>query len=68
MRTGSWNFLSLYKPGGPKNATTAVTYKVHTTAIQEMRWTGKGIMKKKDHYIFYSCQKKDHDLNRFYYK
>jgi hypothetical protein len=38
------------------------SYKVHTTSIQEMRWAGKGIMEKKDHVIFYSCQKKDHDF------
>jgi hypothetical protein len=30
------------------------------TAIQEIRWTGEGIIDKKNHTIFYSCDRKCH--------
>ena len=30
------------------------------TAIQEIRWTGEGIIGKKNHIIFYSCDRKHH--------
>ncbi|PNF26081.1 hypothetical protein B7P43_G06398 [Cryptotermes secundus] len=29
-------------------------------AIQELRWLGKGVMEKRDHVVFCSCQKKSH--------
>jgi exonuclease III len=34
--------------------------KLDITAIQELRWLDKGVMEKRDHVIFYSCQKKSH--------
>jgi hypothetical protein len=36
------------------------SYKLDITAIQDLRWVGKGVMEKKDHVVFYSCQKKSH--------
>lgn len=36
------------------------SYKLDITAIQELRWLGKGVREKKDHIVFYSCQKKSH--------
>jgi hypothetical protein len=36
------------------------SYKLDITAIQELRWLGKAVMEKRDHVIFYSCQKKSH--------
>ncbi|PNF20250.1 hypothetical protein B7P43_G15723 [Cryptotermes secundus] len=36
------------------------SYKLDITAIQELRWLGKGVMEKRDHVVFYSCQKKSH--------
>ncbi|PNF20952.1 hypothetical protein B7P43_G10417 [Cryptotermes secundus] len=36
------------------------SYKLDITAIQELRWLGKGVMEKRDHVVLYSCQKKSH--------
>jgi hypothetical protein len=55
--TGSWIVLSLYKPGALKMLSELHRYKLDITAIQELRWMGKGVMEKKDHVVFYSCQK-----------
>jgi exonuclease III len=35
-------------------------YKLDITAIQELRWLDKRVMEKRNHVIFYSCQKKSH--------
>ena len=35
-------------------------YKIGITAIQEVRWTGQGALEKRDHTIFYSCDKRQH--------
>jgi hypothetical protein len=37
-------------------------YDVDILAIQEMRWTGGGIIEKKNHTIFYSCKQKEHTV------
>jgi hypothetical protein len=36
------------------------SYKMDITAKQEIRWTGEGIIDKKNHSIFYSCDRKHH--------
>jgi len=36
------------------------SYKMDINAIQEIRWTGEGIVDKKYHTIFYSCNRKHH--------
>ena len=36
------------------------SYKLDIAAIQELRWLGKGVVEKRDHVVFYSCQKKSH--------
>jgi exonuclease III len=36
------------------------SYKLDITAIQELRWLDKGVLEKRNHVIFYSCQKKSH--------
>ena len=35
-------------------------YKMDIIAIQEMRWTGEGIIDKRNRTIFYSCDRKHH--------
>jgi hypothetical protein len=42
------------------------SYKLDITAIQELRWLGKGIMEKRDHVVFYTRQKRSHVWNRLY--
>jgi hypothetical protein len=36
------------------------SYKTDITATQEIRWTGEGIIDKKNHTLFYSCNRKHH--------
>ena len=37
-------------------------YKIRIIAIQEICWTGQGVLEKKDHTIFYSCDERQHML------
>jgi len=37
-------------------------YKADTVALQEIRWTGSGILGKQDCTLFYSCDNKEHIL------
>jgi exonuclease III len=61
LKIGSWNVLSLYNTGALKMLQQQLdSYKLDSTAIQELRWLDKGVMEKWDHVIFYSCQKKSH--------
>ena len=61
LRLGSWNVLSLYQPGALKMLLEQLDcYKLDVTAVQELRWVGCGVMEKKDHVVFYSCQNKTH--------
>jgi len=61
LKVGSWNVLSLYQSGALKMLLSQLdSYKMDITAIQEIRWTGEGIIDKKNHTIFYSCDRKHH--------
>jgi exonuclease III len=61
FKTGTWNILSLYQPGALKMLLEQLDrYKLDITVIQEMRWIGEVVIEKKDHIVFYSCQKRDH--------
>jgi exonuclease III len=61
IRVGSWNVLSLYQSGALKILLSQLdSYKMDITAIQEIRVTGEGIIDKKNHTIFYSCDRKHH--------
>ena len=61
LRVGSWNVLSLYQSSTLKMLLSHLdSYKMDITAIQEIRWTGEGIIDKKNHTIFYSCDRKHH--------
>jgi len=37
-------------------------YKIGITAIQEVCWIGQGVLEKRDHVLFYSCDRKQHLL------
>jgi exonuclease III len=61
MTIGTWNVLSLSQPAAIKMLLEQLDrYKLDITVIQEMRWVGKGIIEKKNHIVFYSCQRRDH--------
>jgi len=61
LRVGSWNVLLLYQSGALKMLVSHLdSYKMDITAIQEIRWTGEGIIDNKNHTIFYSCDRKHH--------
>jgi exonuclease III len=36
------------------------SYKLDITAIQRLRWLDEGVMEKKNHVMFYNCQRKSH--------
>jgi hypothetical protein len=58
LRIGLWKVLSLYKAGALKMLLEQLdSYKLDITAIQELRWLGKGVMEQSDDVVFYSCQK-----------
>ncbi|XP_055390543.1 craniofacial development protein 2-like [Condylostylus longicornis] len=63
LRIYTWNIRTLYTPGASNNLENLlVQYKADITAIQEIRWIGSGILKKKKCDIYYSCHKKHHIL------
>ncbi|PNF31855.1 hypothetical protein B7P43_G08920 [Cryptotermes secundus] len=52
---GTWNVKTLNKPGAMKSVLEQIDkYNMKITAIQEIRWLGKGIMDLKKHTICYS--------------
>ena len=52
FKLAMWSLRSLYIPGALKILTGEVLkYKIDVLAMQEMRWTGAGIMDRRD----YSC-------------
>ena len=60
---GTWNVLSLYRAGALRILLDQIDkYKIGITAIQEIRWTGQGVLEKRDHTIFYSCDKRQHEF------
>jgi hypothetical protein len=42
----------------PEEAIITESYKTDIIALQEIRWMGEGIIDKKNHTIFYSCDRK----------
>jgi exonuclease III len=61
LSVGSWNVLSLHQSGALKMLLSQLdSHKMDITAIQEIRWTGEGIIDEKNHTIFYSCDRKHH--------
>ncbi|CAG9839544.1 unnamed protein product [Diabrotica balteata] len=43
-------------------SSSELTYRIDIAAIQEMRWTGTGILQKKEHDIYYSCNPNRHEF------
>lgn len=61
LRIGTWNVRTLLKPGALKNITDELnTYSLPVVALQEVRWSGIGIVKSANSTLFYSgsgCEK-----------
>jgi exonuclease III len=63
LRIFMWNVLTLYRPGPLKMLIEQLKeYNVDTTAIQEVRWTGTGVLEKKECTVFYSCSNSKHEF------
>jgi exonuclease III len=61
LRIGTWNVRTLYQPGALKKLIEQINkYRCDVTALQEIRWTGSGIMERRDCTMLYSCHSKDH--------
>lgn len=61
FRLGMWNILTLYRPGGLQVLLSELDkYRLDITAIQEIRWTGHGLLEKKFHTIYYSGHDRNH--------
>ena len=60
---GTWNVLSLYRAGALKTLLDQINkYKLGIIATQEVRWIDRGVLEKRDHTVFYSCDKRQHLL------
>ena len=56
---GTWNVLSLCPAGALRILLDQIDkYKTGSIAIQEVSWIGQGVREKRDHTVFYSCDRK----------
>jgi endonuclease/exonuclease/phosphatase family metal-dependent hydrolase len=56
LRIGTWNVLSLYRPGASNILKQEVEkVRLDLVALQEIRWLGNGTLEKKNCVMFYSC-------------
>jgi hypothetical protein len=63
LRTGTCNILILHRRGAVRNLEKVVQeYNLCVTALQEIRWTGQGILEERNSDICYSCQKSKHEF------
>ena len=62
----TWNVRSLYRGGATQDLRRILTdYKAEITALQEIRWLGKGELIDKSTYhcdVYYSCAPKNREL------
>jgi exonuclease III len=55
MNTGTWNVLTLLKPGKMQELAEQIKrIKLDVVAIHEIRWSGTGLIQKKDFSFYYS--------------
>ena len=60
---GTWNVRSLYRPGALKMLLDqTMNLKPSIIALQEIRWTGRGTLEKREANIFYSCSEERHEF------
>ncbi|KAL4126110.1 hypothetical protein QTP88_010339 [Uroleucon formosanum] len=57
----TWNTLSLYRTGACQNLTNVLdTYGIQITALQEIRWPGKGQLKVGKYIVYFSGMEEGH--------
>jgi exonuclease III len=60
---GTWNVLSLYRTGALNLLLEQLEkYKISIIAIQEIHGKGNGLLEKRGHTTFYSCDVKVHQF------
>lgn len=63
VKLATWNVRTLYRARAAQQlADTLSKYNTDITAIQEIRWTGCGVLQNRDYDIYYSCHAKHHAL------
>ena len=63
LRIGTWNVLTLYKGAALNNLEEQLKqYNTDIIALQEIRWTGQGIIERKNCSLYYSCHKSKHEF------
>jgi hypothetical protein len=63
LRIGAWVVLTLYKAGASKQLEKMLqNFKVHTVALQEIRWTGQSVLEKTNCGVYLCCQKSKHEF------
>uniref|UniRef100_A0A0K8SN56 Reverse transcriptase domain-containing protein n=1 Tax=Lygus hesperus TaxID=30085 RepID=A0A0K8SN56_LYGHE len=63
VKLGSWNVLSLHRPGALKLLIQQLKkYSIDIVALQEVRWTGCGTLDSEGWSIFYSGDERSHSL------
>ena len=63
LRIGTWNIRTLFRSGALNKLTDVfVEYKLDILAVQEMRWTGQGVLDRRNCSIYYSCHDKTHQF------
>jgi hypothetical protein len=63
LRFGTWNVLTLYKSGALRNViNAAVEYGIQVLAVQEVRWTGSGVLDRREYTFYCSGHSKTHQF------
>lgn len=63
FKIGSWNVLSLMRPGSMQNLVDEVVrYNIGVLAMQEIRWKGQGIHDLQNHTLYFSGQQEKHEF------
>ena len=56
MYIGTWNIMTVLKPGKMKEiAEQMLSTQLQTIALQEIKWKGHGQVKKNTYSLYYSC-------------
>lgn len=63
LKIFTWNVRTLNEPGNIRKLCDILAqYNADITAIQEVRWTGHGIIQKTNYNMYYSCHRTRHEF------